>query len=216
MTGSAALLKMTAGTDDLVWLAPFLAHNRTTAGKLWTSFLYAASVTFLISIAAFLGIQMTAIASEAAAALKMWLSRVTGLLLCMYSAYMAYTEGWFTPCGWSGSKDDVGYDEETALASLLPDADAGEETAQDNVIIVAMLGSLDDFVVYLVVAGSGMYTWHELVVGTMVGCLVLAAIVALLTENRTLSSMLEKLPAWLVLMVLGIYTLVSALLGTDD
>ncbi|CAK0854278.1 unnamed protein product [Prorocentrum cordatum] len=52
MTAYAAFLKLTLGTDDLVWLAPFVARESTRAGKLRVTMLYSASVTVLVALAA--------------------------------------------------------------------------------------------------------------------------------------------------------------------
>ena len=46
------------------------------------------------------------------------------------------------------------------------------------IVVVAMLGSLDDFTVYFALAASGRFTWYELCVGTVCGCAVLALVVA--------------------------------------
>ena len=220
LTGSATLLKLTAGTDDLVWLAPCLARNRTRAGKLVTVLLYAASVTFLVSIATVIGLTTNSIASRTATRLKRGLKVVAGSLLILYSAHSASEDGWCAPCGVAGCDGDAsdsGDDAENPPEGkplLEPVARAPESL--DNIIVGAILVSLDDFTVYLVIAGSGMYEWYELIVGTLLGCLVLAAVVAALTENEAFAAVLAKLPAWLVLMGLGLYILAAVALGLDE
>eukprot|EP00439_Symbiodinium_sp_Y106_P022377 s3993_g2.t1 len=56
-------------------------------------------------------------------------------------------------------------------------------------------------------AGSGIYTWYELILGTMLGCLILASIVLFLTESASLSHILESIPAWAILLALGVVVL---------
>merc|ERR1712032_897167 len=77
-------------------------------------------------------------------------------------------------------------------------AKGANEQRRRSIVVVALLGSLDDFTVYLIMAGTGVYTWYELILGTMLGCLALASIVWFLTESATLSAALEKIPAWLI------------------
>ncbi|CAK9053902.1 ANK_REP_REGION domain-containing protein, partial [Durusdinium trenchii] len=54
---------------------------------------------------------------------------------------------------------------------------------------------------------SGIYTWYELILGTFLGCIVLASIVLFLTESASLSHILASIPAWLILLILGLVVL---------
>eukprot|EP00435_Cladocopium_sp_Y103_P011341 s25_g2.t4 len=174
LTGAAALLKVSCGSDDLVWLAPFIAREKSRVAKLWVSFLYAVSVVFLVSIAAGAGYLTQ----------KWWLQRIAGSLLILYSLHMAY-------------------DEKLLEVESTPSGNV----KRNNIVVVALLGSLDDFTVYLIMAGSGIYTWYELILGTFLGCAVLASIVLLMTESSSLSHVLSSIPAWLILFALGIIVL---------
>merc|ERR1712070_976032 len=98
---------------------------------------------------------------------------------------------------------------EAAQGELSTDLLHEEKKKGGNIVTVALLGSLDDFTVYVIMATSGVYTWYELVIGTFGGCLVLALIVAIFTESDTISSLLEKVPVWMILGCLGLYVLSS-------
>mmetsp|Transcript_49536 Transcript_49536/g.118029 ORF Transcript_49536/g.118029 Transcript_49536/m.118029 type:complete len:219 (-) Transcript_49536:113-769(-) len=207
LTGSAALLKVSCGSDDLVWLAPFIARETSRVGKLWVSLLYSVSVAALVAIAAALGAFAQSLHGKNADILKWWLKCIAGGLLVLYSVYMAYDEGWMKPCGLQGSEDsDDGDDKEEALLETEPSSGRSKKSG-GNIVIVALLGSLDDFTVYLIIAGSGIYTWYELILGTVLGCFALAGVVLFLTESESLSHVLSNIPAWLILLALGVIVL---------
>eukprot|EP00756_Hemistasia_phaeocysticola_P051094 Hpha_TRINITY_DN26274_c0_g1::TRINITY_DN26274_c0_g1_i2::g.184825::m.184825 len=208
LTGAAALLKLTLGSDDLVWLAPFVARETSRMGKLWVVVLYTASVGFLVAVATAVGIATnTAANSSATESAQMWIKGIAGTLLVVYSLWMACQHN-------SGGADSECEEEEEAP---LFDAEATPSKSpkrnSDSVVVVALLGSLDDFTVYLIMGGSGVYTWYELILGTLVGCIVLASLVALLTESAAIASILERIPAWMILMALGVWVLSDLLPG---
>ncbi|CAE7329984.1 unnamed protein product [Symbiodinium sp. CCMP2592] len=178
------------------------------------AFLYTLSVAFLVSIAAAAGLITNSMKGEKADLLKWWLKFIAGTLLIVYSVYMAYVDGWLKPCGLKGPDDDEEDDKEEGL--LQTDTSTDSQGKRSNIVVVALLGrtvgtadmtSLDDFTVYLIMAGSGIYTWYELILGTMLGCLILASIVLFLTESAALSHILESIPAWAILLALGVVVL---------
>lgn len=241
ITAYAAFLKLTLGTDDLVWLAPFMAKEHTRAGKLKVIVLYGSSVTFLVGVAALIGAIFNT-AGDRVEQLKFWTKVAAGGLLLLYSLNMAKDDGWLTRCGLQGEESDEeeeagenGPEQQAAEEGAVPaEADGGTRSLSsglldkgpterspatasttssssrkknNNIVVVAMLGSLDDFTVYLVLATSGMFCWYELLVGTFTGCMVLAAIVALVTESEVVGKVLEKIPVWMVLGALAVYIL---------
>ncbi|CAL1151577.1 unnamed protein product [Cladocopium goreaui] len=92
---------------------------------------------------------------------------------------MAYVDGWLAPCGLKGD-DDEKDDKDEALLEV--ESTPSGNVKRNNIVVVALLGSLDDFTVYLIMAGSGIYTWYELILGTFLGCAVLASIVPWLSR----------------------------------
>ncbi|CAE7888174.1 unnamed protein product [Symbiodinium microadriaticum] len=106
LIGAAAVLKVSCGSDDLVWLAPFIAREKTRLRKAWVAFLYTVSVAFLVSIAAAAGLITNSMKGEKADLMKWWLKFLAGSLLIVYSVYMAYVDGWLKPCGLKGPDDE--------------------------------------------------------------------------------------------------------------
>eukprot|EP00434_Breviolum_minutum_P011506 symbB.v1.2.010144.t1/scaffold660.1/size175713/1 len=98
---------------------------------------------------------------------------------------MAYADGWLAPCGLKGNDDDDEKDDKDEALLDVESTPSGN-AKRNNIIVVALLGSLDDFTVYLIMAGTGIYTWYELILGTFLGCAVLASIVLLMTESASL------------------------------
>lgn len=91
----------------------------------------------------------------------------------------------------------------------------GEECDNDlelnNVIIVASLGSMDDFVVYLTIALSGIFEWYELVLGLWLGATLISVFVAsLLAVSGTFASYVALIPIPVVFLLLAVYIVVTA------
>ena len=87
---------------------------------------------------------------------------------------------------------------------------AARRRAKPSIVVVAVLGSLDDFTVYFALAASGRFTWYELCVGTVCGCAVLALVVAALTGHARVAEAVQKIPVPLVLGVLAVLIAASA------
>ncbi|OLQ01197.1 hypothetical protein AK812_SmicGene16081 [Symbiodinium microadriaticum] len=138
LIGAAAVLKVSCGSDDLVWLAPFIAREKTRLRKAWVAFLYTVSVAFLVSIAAAAGLITNSMKGEKADLMKWWLKFLAGSLLIVYSVYMAYVDGWLKPCGLKGPDDEEEDDKEEGL--LQTDASADSQGTRSNIVVVALLG----------------------------------------------------------------------------
>lgn len=86
-----------------------------------------------------------------------------------------------------------------------------------NVIIVASLGSMDDFVVYLTIALSGIFEWYELVLGLWLGSTLISVLVGcLLAASETVASYVAMIPIPVVFLFLAVYIVVTAFCGAPS
>ena len=99
--------------------------------------------------------------------------------------------------------DDANVDED--------EEDEGKKKADNSVIIVAFLGSMDDFMVYFTLALSSQLTWYELAIGITIGSIFIALIVgSLLESSERVAGCVERIPVPLILTGLAVFILVSA------
>ena len=83
-----------------------------------------------------------------------------------------------------------------------------------DVVVVAFLGSVDDFMVYFTIALSNRITWIELLIGVTIGAIMIALVVGTLLEaSETLANFVQTIPVPLVLATLSVYIIASAWLG---
>ena len=83
--------------------------------------------------------------------------------------------------------------------------------AQQDVIVVAFLGSMDDFMVYFSLALSSRITPVELIIGVAIGAVLIALTVGTLLEaSETLANFVESIPVPLVIFLLAVYIITSA------
>mmetsp|Transcript_15882 Transcript_15882/g.64037 ORF Transcript_15882/g.64037 Transcript_15882/m.64037 type:complete len:324 (+) Transcript_15882:268-1239(+) len=86
-----------------------------------------------------------------------------------------------------------------------------EERAHRSVVIVAFLGSMDDFMVYFTLALSKQLSWYELTMGVTIGAILIALIVgSLLQSSESLAACVESIPVPLVLIGLAAFIVISA------
>jgi len=298
--GVSILLKFMLGSDDLVWLAPFMARAKRAHEKVIIGAKYTASVVFLTLLACALATLIHAVASKSSDddRIDETIATIAAGLLVAYAAYMAETEGYRSACvarffpqekaddgllaeestttsygtleenenddddddddlgpvkvavrdallhcnacvetsfdtltcggcacclSSSETSDDVDkekkQDEKDRSRDLSPEdleAARKKEKADNSVIIVAFLGSMDDFMVYFTLALSSQLAWYELAIGITIGSILIALIVAtLLQSSERVASCVEVIPVPLVLVGLAAFILVSAWTSFD-
>ncbi|KAH8056735.1 hypothetical protein JL720_14205 [Aureococcus anophagefferens] len=160
--GVGILMKWMLGSDDLVWLAPFMARGQARH-KCRMAFKYVVSVAFLTLVACGLGAIVTATATSGSGdAADEAVGTTAGALLFAYAVHLARDEGYFERCapeegGGGGGDDEAPSRIEAARDALLKDPDRAAK-AQKDIVVVAFLGSLDDFMVYFALSLSGKIT----------------------------------------------------------
>ena len=222
--GAAVVLKLICGADDCVWLSPFLARARGAAAKAKVGCKYVCTVLIITCVAAGLALGIRRIAAPAEWKADEGIGTAAGVLLVLYALYTAREDGWF-PC-WPPDEDDEGEEESmvadalTKLSSCCDCVDDEEEpllkTAEErrserDVLVVALLGTMDDLVVYFSVAVSGKIPGIDLIIGTTLGAVALALCVGSLLEfSERASACVAKVPIPLVLVALACYIIVDA------
>lgn len=251
-------LKFMLGSDDIVWLAPFMARARTVQHKMDIGIKYVISVLFLTLVACALAvlIHTAAHSGKGDEIVDECIATVAAFLLFAYAIHMAYVDQYFSSCigkaevapdeeednkrdGYGAIVDEddeeknLGPFKSTIKRSLTQmsetcdmycscvDADTRElskdlDDENDNVVIVAFLGSMDDFMVYFTLALSHQLTWFELSLGVTIGGILIALIVGVLLQaSTTLANAVESIPVPLVLAGLSVFILVSAWTSFD-
>lgn len=260
------VLKFMLGSDDLVWLAPFMARARTVPQKVDIGIKYVSSVLFLTLLACALAavIHMVAHSGSGDELVDECIATVAACLLFAYAMHMARDEGYFSKlCHQEqpavaeadeaaksdetlkkeanevgdygtvplqqGEEEELGPIKAAVKNTLLcmsdtfdaycscVDADTRElskdleDESDTSVVIVAFLGSMDDFMVYFTLALSHELTWFELAAGVTIGGILIALIVgALLQSSETLAHAVESVPVPLILIGLSALILISA------
>eukprot|EP00633_Aureoumbra_lagunensis_P002310 CAMPEP_0197295648 /NCGR_PEP_ID=MMETSP0890-20130614/36148_1 /TAXON_ID=44058 ORGANISM="Aureoumbra lagunensis, Strain CCMP1510" /NCGR_SAMPLE_ID=MMETSP0890 /ASSEMBLY_ACC=CAM_ASM_000533 /LENGTH=152 /DNA_ID=CAMNT_0042771745 /DNA_START=273 /DNA_END=731 /DNA_ORIENTATION=- len=94
---------------------------------------------------------------------------------------------------------------------LLQEEEKDEFTSSKrSVVVVAILGSMDDFFVYFAVAVAGQLSAYELMAGVTIGAFLIALIVGvLLQSSRILASYIELIPVPFVLLGLSVFILIE-------
>mmetsp|Transcript_6764 Transcript_6764/g.9468 ORF Transcript_6764/g.9468 Transcript_6764/m.9468 type:complete len:304 (+) Transcript_6764:33-944(+) len=282
--GIGILLKFMLGSDDLVWLAPFMAKARNVREKISVGTKYVMSVLFLTLLACAMavtihyGARSSGNGSDDSDKADEVIATIAAALLIGYAMHMAHEEGYFdsvekivvakpvgekeglttegedalTPVSGenknygsveTGGNDDDGDEEElgpikTAIrdgllalndaadvvcpccAASEQEKEASDSTpdkkADNSVIIVAFLGSLDDFMVYFTLALSNQISWYALAIGVSLGAVLIAIIVGtLLQSSETLAALVETIPVPLILCGLAVFILVTTWTGFD-
>ncbi|KAH8095862.1 hypothetical protein JL720_3196 [Aureococcus anophagefferens] len=218
--GVGILMKWMLGSDDLVWLAPFMARGQARH-KCRMAFKYVVSVAFLTLVACGLGAIVTATATSGSGdAADEAVGTIAGaLLLASPSTWRG--EG-YRRCapekGGGGGGDEAPSRIEAALATSLKSASDARRRrgrralrAQKDIVVVAFLGSLDDFMVYFALSLSGKITWLELFLGVTIGAVAIALVVGTLLEaSEALSDLVEDVPVPLVLALVAVYIVASS------
>jgi len=86
-----------------------------------------------------------------------------------------------------------------------------EAKKSKSIVIVAFLGSMDDFMVYFTLALSGTFGYLPLIIGTILGAILIALFVGTALEySERLANCIAYIPVPLVLIFLAVFVVVDA------
>ncbi|KAJ1452583.1 hypothetical protein M885DRAFT_526352 [Pelagophyceae sp. CCMP2097] len=252
----ATVFKLSLGSDDFCWIAPFMAGARFKK-KVEYGVKYVTSVVFLTLVACLCGeIVILASGSDEDPLVSQIISTVAGAFLILYGFYMAWDEGYLDKLNCFSSKDEDGPSGYGALddsekqeepeeelgpcqqccansitdivngidavfqftcGCFLPTYGADEVMTEleirnsSKIVVVAFLGSIDDFMVYFTLALTGAFQWYELTLGVAIGAAIIATATATLLESsQVISDFVQTVPIPLILLVLGTVIILSA------
>lgn len=79
-----------------------------------------------------------------------------------------------------------------------------------RLVIVAIAGSLDDFAVQCALLLAETFLWYQLLIGVFIGTLIVVFICFCISYVHCVVKYIEKVPIWVIIGALAIYTIVSA------
>lgn len=89
--------------------------------------------------------------------------------------------------------------------------DEAGSSGVNNILVVAFMGSLDDFIVYFSILFAGTFLWYEFVTGIFFGSVLIAFVVGcLLSVSGTATSCLKMVPIPLIYILVAVYILIEA------
>ena len=110
--------------------------------------------------------------------------------------------------------DDLGCHERLVvgcLSSGLEPSSPGKDEARRRFVIVAVLGNLDDFLMYFSIVVSLHFCWWEFILGTTIGAICIAtALGTCLWCSPRLADKVASLPLVPVVVIMAIYIAVQA------
>mmetsp|Transcript_12090 Transcript_12090/g.26784 ORF Transcript_12090/g.26784 Transcript_12090/m.26784 type:complete len:270 (-) Transcript_12090:240-1049(-) len=89
---------------------------------------------------------------------------------------------------------------------------AKENTATPRkLVVVGFLGGLDDLAIQVSLLIAGMFTVFHLAIGVLLGCSTVLAVCWGASGLRPVVNLVEKIPLWLIVLILGLFTGINAL-----
>mmetsp|Transcript_27885 Transcript_27885/g.63448 ORF Transcript_27885/g.63448 Transcript_27885/m.63448 type:complete len:179 (+) Transcript_27885:1-537(+) len=89
---------------------------------------------------------------------------------------------------------------------------AKENTATPRkLVVVGFLGGLDDLAIQVSLLIAGMFTVLHLAIGVLLGCSTVLAVCWGASGLRPVVNLVEKIPLWLIVLILGLFTGINAL-----
>ena len=86
----------------------------------------------------------------------------------------------------------------------------GNKITIGRLIIVAILGSLDDFAVQCALLLGDTFTWYQLLIGIFIGSVIVVGLCVGIGYVKCIVKYVEKIPIWCIILILAIYTIISA------
>jgi hypothetical protein len=231
--GAAFLLKLALGANDVVVLLPFMSTAADARAKFLVALQYIFAMFGIVGSAVGIALAFKAVASavthinpDGKKHAEQWLSISSGVVLLLYSVYIWRAEssesadaepGERSALVGTGPSSDSANPTPSTECSGSANAESAEETMRSigsrlpNLIVLALLSGADDFLVYLAMANGEMPV-VSILCGVGLGCIVISTGCALITEIKVVSHFISKIPAWLVVALLGVYIIVSSFL----
>ncbi len=179
--GAAVVLKLLSSADDVIWLAKLFEGMRGLR-------------LFLI--------QSVYIGTVCLVCLLAWVLAALGS-----AGFMALTgdAGWFSLTGsvllFLFAVTVLRHEEEEALQL---DSDQALHQRLRDACVISFIGSLDELAVYTVALSTGEIRLSALLSGTVIAAGLTLLVVAGVRHVRLVTELLEKIPIWVIIALLGL------------
>ena len=100
-------------------------------------------------------------------------------------------------------------DEINKNAQDIHNSDNDKKVTIFRLIIIAILGSLDDFSVQVVLLLGGAFIWYQLLIGIFIGSCIVVILCIGVDYIKIITKYIEEIPIWLIIGVLAVYTLIA-------
>jgi len=213
---AAMLMKLSASTDDVVWLLPFLLGAR----KWRNTPVYLAcmqlvvAISWGISAAGSAGLQQLVPAEDSSSwPVERVLALVSAVLLTLFTFKLVH-EWWFE------SEEEAEEPEGASEAFLSGDsgpkseqpAGAWQATSKFNMcrlFTISMIGSLDDIAIFVSLLLSRAFSAWQLSLGVFLGSAVVVWICLAAGRCSCVVRLVEKVPLWCILGVFALWLYIS-------
>eukprot|EP01083_Nonionella_stella_P097107 272965_1 len=101
--------------------------------------------------------------------------------------------------------DEVGLKEDEKIGNQ-----SDKQITVRRLIIVSILGSLDDFAVQCALLLAETFSWYQLFLGVFIGSGIVVVFCVGIGYVRCIAKYIEKIPIWLIIGLLAVYTIISA------
>lgn len=228
---AAFISKLLSSLDDMAWLPVFFTTNYSFKRRILHTVQYLLVMCVVVVFAYLVSLGGTTLFEKYLPQEGYWNAKVvlgtfSGLLLLAFAAYIFYKDlkEARVEAAQAGSSlgrtvsevtpitplDGVAAEAKDESTSPVPELVAAKPQHIFRLIIVATLGSLDDWVVFTSLLLGGIFkVWH-LLIGVFLGSVVVVALSVFIGMFDRLTAMLKKIPLWGILFILSVFTLTSA------
>ena len=104
--------------------------------------------------------------------------------------------------------------------NLIDDDEDGEikedkQRTVSRLVVVAILGSLDDFAVQVALLLAETFQWYQLLIGVFIGSTIVTIFCLCVGYISCIVKYIERIPIWTIILILAIYTIVSAFVNIE-
>ena len=135
-----------------------------------------------------------------------------------------FDEGWRAsaagPVAWGGPRRCGGHDTAPGAADPQTDADDddgdGGGVTHRRLLVVSVLGMMDDVAIFIAMLLAGTFTWLELIIGVFFGASSVLCFCLFMTCFTPIVRIIQSIPLFVIIGSFSIYTLVEAITFTPE
>jgi len=180
-------LKLMTSLDDTIWL-PKLLHKEVFKNKVMIELVYLASLCLIVCLAYFTFLVGDVVFASFFGEAKLF-AMISSLGLMGFAYFYLKNDN-------NEDNDEIEQNSQPLFDKL------------KIAFVVSILGSMDEFIVFIVMFSTKAVTFLPLMIGT-----ILAGLIVILFSNSILkvnffASIIQKIPVWMVIFVVGLVAFV--------